>query len=94
MWNKMLNRDHYFLGIAIGIILPLVFYLLLWLMDMAVVAWLGKHMLREEEYLLLLSIAVNLFPIKYYFVNLQFDKTGRGILLMTFLETMLYFIVT
>jgi hypothetical protein len=94
MWNKMLNRDHYFLGIAIGMILPLVFYLLLWLMDMAVVAWLGKHMLREEEYLLLLSIAVNLFPIKYYFVNLQFDKTGRGILLMTFLETMLYFIVT
>jgi len=52
----------------------------------------STHMLRKQEYLFLLSIAINLFAIKYYFVNLNYDKTGRGILLVTFALAMLYFL--
>ena len=62
MWNKLLNRDNYLLGIAMGLILPAVSYLLLYLLDMGVVAWFGEHMLRKQEYLLLLGIAINLSP--------------------------------
>ncbi|MEJ2594266.1 MAG: hypothetical protein P8100_03870 [bacterium] len=94
MWNKLLNQDNYLLGIAIGLALPVIFYALLYLLDMGVVAAFGQHMLRKQEYLLLLSIAINLFPIKYYFVNLQFDKTGRGVLVITFVKTLLYFVLS
>ena len=93
MWNKLFIRDHYFLGILLGIILPAIFYLLLYLMDMSVLAVFDEHMLQKQEYLILLSITINLFSIKYYFVNLKYDKTGRGVLLITFVQTLAYFLL-
>ena len=93
MWNKIFLRDNYYLGILLGILLPVVFYFLLLLMDMLVVATLDSHMLRKQEYLILLSITINLFSIKYYFVNLKYDKTGRGVLLITFVQTLVYFLL-
>ena len=93
MWNKLLNRDNFFLGILLGMILPVIFYLLLYLMDMSVLALFDVHMLQKQEYLMLLSITINLFAIKYYFVNLKYDKTGRGVLLITFVKTLVYFLL-
>ena len=93
MWNKIFLRDNYYLGILLGVILPVVFYLLLLLMDFIVVAAFDSHMLRKQEYLILLSITINLFSIKYYFVNLKYDKTGRGVLLITFVQTLVYFLL-
>lgn len=93
MWNKLFIRDNYLLGILLGIILPKVFYLLLYLMDMAVLAVFDVHMLQKQEYLILLSITINLFSIKYYFVNLKYDKTGRGVLLITFVMVLGYFLL-
>ena len=93
MWNKLLNRDNFFLGILLGMILPVIFYLLLYLMDMSVLALFDVHMLQKQEYLMLLSITINLFSIKYYFVNLKYDKTGRGVLLITFVMVLGYFLL-
>jgi len=39
----------------------------------------------------LVSLFGNLFPIRYYFVNLKFDKTGRGVLLVTFVLVLIFF---
>ncbi len=93
MWEKLFKRDTFFVGILIGIILPALFYLVMILIDMGIVQLFNTHMLAKQEYLYLLSIAINLFAIKYYFVNLQYDKTGRGILLVTFALAIIYFVL-
>jgi len=92
MWEKLFKRDQFFAGIIFGILLPIVFFMVLYLIDLLVLEMFNTHMLRKQEYLFLLSIAINLFAIKYYFVNLNYDKTGRGILIVTFALTLLYFL--
>lgn len=92
MSNKFFKRDDYAFGVFLGLILPVIFFLLLYAMDLAVVALFNSHMLKKQEYLLLLSIAINLFSVKYYFVNLKYDKTGRGVLVITFAMTLVYFL--
>ena len=93
MWEKLFKRDTFFVGILIGVILPALFYLVMILIDMGIVQMFNTHMLAKQEYLYLLSIAINLFAIKYYFVNLQYDKSGRGILLVTFALAIIYFVL-
>lgn len=93
MWEKIFKRDKFLLGLAIGIIIPAIFYLILYLVDILVLKFARTHMLARQEYLYLVSIAINLFAIKYYFVNLKYDKTGRGILLVTFLFAIVYFLL-
>ncbi len=44
--------------------------------------------------MMILAMAINLIPIRVYFVNLKFEKTGRGVLLVTFLSVLLYFLYT
>jgi len=92
MWEKLFKRDQFIAGIILGILLPVVFFMVLYLIDLLVLEMFNTHMLRKQEYLFLLSIAINLFAIKYYFVNLNYDKTGRGILIVTFALTLLYFL--
>jgi hypothetical protein len=94
MWKNLFNRDNYLFGILLGIILPALFYAALLLLDYLVVLSFDAHMMRKQEYLLLLGITINLFPIKYYFANLKYDKTGRGVLVMTFVETILFFVLS
>ena len=92
MWNKLLKKDSFVFGIVFGTILPVLFYLVLYLLDMLVLSLFESHMLAEQKYLYLVSLTINLFAIKYYFVNLNFDKTGRGVLIVTFAMAILYFI--
>jgi hypothetical protein len=93
MWDKLFKRDIFWLGIAIGIIFPAFFYVVLYVLDLLVLKLANTHMLAEQKYLYLVSIAINLFAIKYYFVNLKFDKTGRGVLFVTFIFALIYFIL-
>jgi len=93
MWDKLFKRDIFWLGIALGIIFPAFFYVVLYLLDLLVLKLANTHMLVEQKYLYLVSIAINLFAIKYYFVNLKFDKTGRGVLFVTFIFALIYFIL-
>lgn len=93
MWDRYFRKDKFLLGIVIGILLPAIFYLFLYALDLVVIELANTHMLAKQQYLYLVSIAVNLFAIKYYFVNLKYDKTGRGILFVTFVFAMLYFLL-
>jgi hypothetical protein len=47
--------------------------------------------LQSLDYLVLIAAAFNLFPLRYYLVTLHFDKTGRGILAMTFVLVIGFF---
>lgn len=93
MWNRLFVKDNFGFGILLGVLLPLVFLLVLYAIYKAVFLVFGINILAEESYLYLLSIAANLLAIKYYFVNLKYDKTGRGILVITFLFGLAYFVI-
>lgn len=91
MIPSFLKKDSLFTGVVIGIILPVLFFGALYGIDIIVFMSFGAHIVAKQEYLYLLSIVANLFPIKYYFVNAQSDKTGRGVLLITVIFGILYF---
>lgn len=86
-----LKKDTLLTGILVGIVLPIVFYAVLYFIDVLVFSSLSSHIVARPQYLYLLSTVINLFPIKYYFVNKKMDKTGRGILLVTCVLGLAYF---
>lgn len=89
----MLKRDNITFGILIGLILPAAFYGLLSI----VATWVetGPAWARpfEPDRIILLSIFINLIPIRAYFVSWKLDKTGRGVLIITFILVMAFFIL-
>lgn len=82
----MLKKDNWILGIILGIVLPVAIYLLVY---MAMMQW-GQiegspgRVFMKKSTMQLIGIFSNMFTFRYYMVNLKYDKTGRGILLITF----------
>lgn len=87
----MLKKDHYIFGITIGIIVPIVLFGIIYLLNYLLVTTdIAKFYLDLQTHVLI-SLFGNLIPIRYYFVNLKYDKTGRGVLLITFLLVLVFF---
>ena len=89
---KVLKKDNIGLGMFIGVLCPSILLSLLWLLS-TFFAPEGKSYLIQFPTLLLLSIIPNLFVLRYYLLKLQFDRTGRGILLLSFLWAILFFVI-
>lgn len=87
----MFNKDSWTLGVLIGILLPLVIYAL------AISTLAGYGYVENFIYTIrpkvpaLLAAFSNLLPFRYYMVNKKYDRTGRGILLVTFAFVILVF---
>ena len=88
----MFKKDDWTLGILIGLLLPLAVYGL-------TIFFLGFGG-RTEGFLYppnpqvpgLVGIAANLLVFRHYMVKWKFDRTGRGIMLITFLYFLAIFI--
>jgi hypothetical protein len=91
MSQNILKRDLWPIGLVIGIILPILFFAILFAIDYAIFQLWARHLTERFDYIFLLSITANLFPIRHYLVNLKFEKTGMGILLATIAEIVIYF---
>ena len=89
---EVLKKDSWGLGIAAGIIVPLVVFGLLTLINLITEKSFGHALLVKGSTVQLISIFINLFTLRYYLLKLQFDKTGRGILLVTFVFAISFFI--
>jgi len=88
----MLKRDNMVFGALVGLVLPGLFYGLLSLVALLVetgTAWTRPF---EPDRMMLLALIINVIPIRLYFVTYKFDKTGRGVLLVTFLLMVFYFL--
>jgi len=87
----MFKKDSFFLGIIVGLILPCLMFFLFYgtgiLFDE--ISNRTKYFTLSSQ--IIISIAVNVLPIRYYFVSLKFDKSGRGVLLITFIMVIVYF---
>jgi len=86
-----IKRDSWLLGIILGMIVPIVVY--------ALIMWVLNHLGKADglQYYpnpkapALAGLAVNLLAFRYYMVNLRFDKTGRGIILVSFVMVIAIF---
>jgi hypothetical protein len=88
----MLKRDSIWFGLLIGTLLPVILYFIL--MAIGKFTEPGTFFSRPFQGYnpVLLSLVVNLVTMRIYFVNLKMDRTGRGILLATFMIGVIFFI--
>jgi hypothetical protein len=88
---KKLKRDSWTLGIILGVALPLLVYgIVLFIMMQWGTVHEGVYVLKPST-MKLVAIFSNLITFRYYMVNLKYDRTGRGILLVTFLMAGVFF---
>jgi hypothetical protein len=88
---EKLRRDSIWLGLIIGTLFPGILFGIIFFLS-NYFAPEGKDYIIKLPTLILLSIFPNLFTLRYYLVKLKFDRTGRGILLVTFIFAIIYFI--
>jgi hypothetical protein len=87
----MLKRDSILFGILIGILIPIVAFGLIQLINIGLENIYSRAHTIQLKTAVLISVAVNLVPMRIYFVNLKMDKTGRGLLIVIFVLTLLFF---
>ena len=90
--KKIFYKDLLLLGIVLGIALPLISFGILYAVS-TIFAPAGKDYLIDLSLVILVSVFTNLFTLRYYLIKPKFDKTGRGILLVTFILAIGYFAV-
>jgi len=76
----------------VGIILPVIVYGLLYLIDSVYLNSFGNHMVKQMDYLYLLSIVGNIIALRYFYLNVKKEKAGAGILLVSLIIVVLYFL--
>lgn len=90
---KFFKKDSFWFGAAMGIIIPSLAYGILYLVNNSITNNVsGKHYLTDFM-LQILSLVINLLLMRYYLINLKADKTGRGILAVTFIIGITIFIL-
>ena len=72
----MLKKDSLWLGMGIGLVLPLILFGIIYLFRMMI----GQLGLEKAMFV---CVALNIVPIRYYFISAKLDRTGRGVLTMT-----------
>ena len=88
-----LNKNHFLFGFIIGILFPAVLFGIIWIINLIVLKINRAGLGLDTESHILLSFVGNLLILRYYFINLKYDKTGRGILVITFISIILSFIL-
>jgi hypothetical protein len=89
----MLKRDSIGFGVLVGVVLPGI--LLLILLGLGRLTEPGAFISRPFEGFkpILASLVINLVTMRIYFVNFKMDRTGRGILLATFIIGAVFFLL-
>ncbi len=97
---ERLRKDSYVLGVLIGIILPAVLFGILYGIFTIVVKANPDILLNNPNIVkslipkfILIAMIPSLFVLRHYLLNLKYDKTGRGIVIATFVLAIVFVIV-
>jgi hypothetical protein len=91
--KKIFKQDNLLLGVILGAVCPWILFAILYYLNIL----LGNLFLHvpfflKTSTLQLIAIVVNVFIMRQYLVKLKYDKTGRGVLLLTFVYILAYFV--
>ena len=76
--------DHFVFGVIAGVLTPLLVFGLIAVVNYTLFTMGTVHHYLDLVNHILFSFIGNVILIRIFFVNLKFDKTGRGVLLITF----------
>ena len=89
--KKLFNQDNFILGIVMGVIAPWITLGILYLLNNLFRDIILKiPTLIQLSTLELIAIVVNVILMRQYMVKLKYDKTGRGLLFVTFVYIIAY----
>ena len=86
---KFLKKDSFWLGVILGVVLPAIVFGILYLILSYSPSATTHHQIAK---LVVLGIVPNGLVLRYYLVNLKADKTGRGLIFVTFLLAIVFII--
>ncbi|MCF8218632.1 MAG: hypothetical protein K9I29_01315 [Bacteroidales bacterium] len=89
---SFLKKDTFLLGIILGLLVPVVLYFIIFYVNGFLEDSTGKDFLTQNT-TMLISIVLNVFVLRYFLVNKNREKTGRGVLMATFAYSIFFFIV-
>lgn len=94
---EKLRRDSYAVGIILGILIPAVLFGIIYGIYALIVHSNPQMLVRNPGLtkdlipkFILLALIPNIFTLRYYLLKLKFDKSGRGILGVTFLWAIVF----
>jgi hypothetical protein len=90
---KFFKKDNYILGGAMGIIIPVVVWAIIHFININLKNHVSGRSYFTEFMVEILALVPNVLLLRYYLVNLKADKTGRGILAVTFVIGIVLFIL-
>jgi hypothetical protein len=92
---RFLKKDSYLLGGIMGIIIPAALWGILHTINSSISTAPGsiKPAYFTDFMVQIVSLVPNILLLRYYLINLKADKTGRGILAVTFVIAIVLFIL-
>jgi hypothetical protein len=87
------KKNNFLFGLGLGALTPFPVLGFFWLLDLLMKSTGIWHGLHQPQNIYLLSIVGNLILLRIYFLNLKSDKTAKGIMLMTLIYVILFFVV-
>jgi hypothetical protein len=89
--NKFINKDSHINGAVIGLFLPIIAAAISYGIALIIDTLANMYLSDNLASFMLIGIAFNLWPIRYYFVTKKLELTGRGMLLVTFIYIVVFF---
>jgi len=78
------KKDSLLLGVVLGLIVPVVF----WWLQAILFEYVNLNI--EDSSMKLFALMFNLPVFRYYMINLKYDKTGKGVLFVTFIWAVIW----
>jgi hypothetical protein len=92
MFKKWLHNDKISLGIILGLVAPIPVVLLFMVLLRLFQTYMHLFVRVRDADMFLLGLAVNLIIMRYYFVKLKFEKTGKTLLVLSVILILLFFV--
>jgi hypothetical protein len=89
--KNFFTKNNFFVGVFVAIVAPVLFYGVLYVVNMLLVNYGLWNGFDPPENIYLLSVLVNMVLLKTYFVRLKVEKTGQGLLITTIALILLFF---
>lgn len=89
---RLLKRNSGWLGLALGLLLPVLIFSLVHVIDRQLAQDRGRSFIIRDDQKFVISVILNILIFRLYLVTWNLEKTGKGILGATFLYAIFYVI--
>ena len=93
--KELLAKNNIWLGIVLGLFVPLILYFILERVNALVTKWFlySVHPMISELNIQLIAVFMNLYIFRRYLIRKEYEMTGRGVVLVTFIFILVHFYI-